>query len=347
VLIDTVDPPKEEEFFENLKEAKLEKLDYVIANHAEQDHSGTLPKVIRCYPDAKIVTNEKCKGMLIDLMPELKDDNFHVIEDGDTLSLGDKTLEFVFTPWVHWPETISTYLKEDKILFSCDWFGSHMATTDLFVKDEAKTYEAAKRYYAEIMMPFRAMIKNNLQKIESYDIDIIATSHGPIYNNPKFIIDAYKDWVSDDVKDVVLIPYVSMHGSTDKIVEYLVDSLVDKGVNEVKPFNLTDADIGELAIDLVDAATIIIGTPTVLAGPHPSAVYAAYLANILRSKTRFVSIVGSYGWGGQTVEKLKGLIGNLNVELIEPVIIKGYPKDEDFEALDKLADEVAKKHKLI
>jgi flavorubredoxin len=175
---------------------------------------------------------------------------------------------------------------------------------------------------------------------------MIAPSHGPIYNNPRFIMDAYADWVSDEVKNEVIIPFVSMHGSTRRMVDYFVDALIEKGIT-VKPFNLTETDIGELAIALVDAASIVIGSPTVLVGPHPSAVYAAFLANALRPKLRFASIIGSFGWGGKMVEIISGMLTNLNVEIIEPVIIKGYPKKGDFEAIDRLADEFSEKHKTL
>jgi len=135
-----------------------------------------------------------------------------------------------------------------------------------------------------------------------------------------------------------------MHGSTREMVEHLVDALIENGVT-VKLFNLTVTDIGDLAISLVDAATIVIGSPTVLGGAHPNVVYAAYLANALRPKTKFVSIVGSFGWGGIMVEQLAGMIPNLNVEILDPVVIKGHPKVEDFKALDKLAASIAEKHK--
>ncbi len=289
-----------------------------------------------------MVTNPKCKSMLMDLLL-MPDDKFITIEDRGTLSLGDKILEFIYTPWVHWPETFSTYLREDKILFSCDFFGSHLATSELFVTDEAKVYESAKRYYAEIMMPFRTPIRNNLEKIKDLQIKMIAPSHGPVYDDPEFILNAYRDWVSDEVKNEVIIPYVSMHGSTRKMVDYLVEALMEREIT-VKPFNLTVTDIGELAMALVDAATIVIATPTVLVGPHPSAVYAVYLANALRPKLRFAALIGSYGWGGKTEEQIKGMLTNLKAEMLEPVLIKGHPQEEDFKALDKLANEISKRH---
>ena len=343
VLLDTVDPTKTEVLIDNLSKVGVNKLDYVIAHHAEQDHSGSLPDILSLYPDAKVVTNPKCKAMLIDLL-DIQDDRFITVEDGETLSLGDKTLQFIYLPWVHWPETMGTYLKEDKILFSCDFFGAHLATSNLFVDEEATVYESAKRYYAEIMMPFRRQINNNLKKLEPLEIEIIAPSHGPVHNRPNFIVDAYRDWASDAVKNEVVVPYVSMHGSTAKMVSYFTDALIERGIT-VKQFELSTVDIGKLAMSMVDAATIVIGSPTVLIGPHPCAAYAAFLANALRPKTKFASIIGSFGWGSKMIEQLTSMLPNLKAEILEPVITKGFPKDNDFIALDRLADEILGKHK--
>src|SRR3989339_585434 len=340
-LADTVDPSMTHVLLENLK--SFPKIDYVIAHHGEQDHSGVIPEVLANYPEAKVVTTPKCKDILIDHL-HVSPEKFVTVNDGDVIDLGGRTLQFIHTPWVHWPETMCTYLKEDKILFSCDFFGSHLASSELFVADEAKVYDSAKRYYAEIMMPFRSMIKKHLEIVDKLVIDVIATSHGPIYDKPSFIIDAYRDWITDEVKNEVVIPYVSMHGSTQAMVDYFIDALEKKGIT-VKPFNLTKTDLGELAMALVDAATIVIGSPTVLVGAHPAAVNVAFLANALRPKAKFLSIIGSYGWGGKMVDQLKGLIPVLKVELLDPVVIKGFPKEEDLRKLDGLAEAIAQKHR--
>ncbi|MBN1973391.1 MAG: FprA family A-type flavoprotein [Sedimentisphaerales bacterium] len=342
-LLDTVDPSKTHVLLDNLMQCDIDKIDYIISHHAEQDHSGSLPDVLLMYPDAKVVTNPKCKQMLIDLL-EIDSEKFITVEDGETLSLGNKTLQFLYTPWVHWPETMVTYLKEDRILFSCDFFGAHLAASNLFVYNEATVYESAKRYYAEIMMPFRKQINSNIEKISSLKIDMIAPSHGPVHKRPEFIINAYKDWSSDSVKNEVVIAYVSMHGSTAAMVSHFADALIHRGI-KVKQYELSTVDIGKLAMSLVDAATVVIGTPTVLMGAHPSAAYAAFLANALKPKTKFASIIGSFGWGGKAVEQLASMIPNLKAEILEPVIIKGYPKDSDFDLLDKLADNISAKHK--
>jgi len=339
-LIDTVDPAKTDELVENLRKLEVD-VDYVVANHAEQDHSGSIPKILEIYPNAVVVTNKKCKELLIEflLIPEEK---FMTVEDGDVVDLGGKTLKFIITPWVHWPDTMGTYVQEDKILFSCDFFGSHLATSHVFAND-CDIYKLAKRYYAEIMMPFRKIIRNNLKKLNELEIEIIAPSHGPFYNNPEFIMEAYEDWTSDESKNEVVIPYISMHGSTQIMVNYLVDALINRGLN-VKPLNLTYTDMGELALELVDASTMVIASPTVLTGPHPSVVYATYLANALRPKLKFVSVLGSYGWGGRMLDQITGMIGSLKVEMINPLIIKGLPKEEDYKKLDEMADDIAKKH---
>jgi flavorubredoxin len=340
-LIDTVNPSMTHVLMAYLENVPA--LDYVIANHAEQDHSGSIPWVLVKYPDAKVVTTPKGRDLLVALLL-IPEDRFITVSDGETLSLGDKTLEFIHAPWVHWPETMLTYLREDKILFPCDLFGSHLATTDLYMANEGQVYEAAKRYFAEIMMPFRTSIEKHLEKLNSYKIDVIAPSHGPMYDKPSFILEAYRSWVSGPPKNIVVLPYISMHDSTQKMVEYFVGVLADKGVT-VKQFNLAATDIGKLAMALVDAATMVIGTPTVLVGPHPNVAYAAFLANALRPRLQFISIIGSYGWGSKAVEQLTGMIPNLKAEVLAPVLSKGFPREEDLKALDNLANTIAEKHK--
>jgi len=340
-LLDTVDPPMVDMLLAQLED--VPKLDFIVSHHAEQDHSGSMGRVLEKFPEAKVISTPKAKNMLMDLLrvPECA---FMTVGDGETLSLGDKTLKFIHTPWVHWPETMVTYLQEDRILFSCDFFGSHIATTDLFVTDKGRVYEAAKRYFAEIMMPFRAVIEKNIEKLKPLDIQMIAPSHGQIQDQPSWIMEAYRDWIQSTPKNLVVLPYVSMHGSTKQMVDHFTSALVERGVR-VELYNRAVSDIGKLAMSLVDAATIVVGTSTVLAGPHPLAAYAAFLANALRPKAKFLSIIGSYGWGGKTVETLAGMIPNLKVEVLGPVLCKGLPAESDLKALDNLATAISSKHK--
>nr|WP_321351332.1 FprA family A-type flavoprotein [uncultured Methanoregula sp.] len=344
-LIDTVDPAREFELISNLVKMGTERIDYIVINHAEQDHSGSLPMVLEFFPDAVVVTNEKCRDLLVALL-HIPADRFRIIKDGEQLSLGDRTLEFLITPWTHWPETQLTYLREDRILFPCDLFGFHQASSELFITDNAQAYRSAKRYYAEIMMPFRNSIKGYVERVRALPLAMIAPSHGPIHRNPAFILDAYADWVSDSVKNEVVIPYVSMHGSTQKMVEHLTEALIARGI-VVRPFNLTHTDIGELALSLVDAATVVVATPTVLFGPHPQVVYATYLANALKPKIKYASVIGSFGWGGKSAETIVKMLDHLKVEVLDPVIVRGQPDEASMQALDRLAEEILKKHKEI
>ena len=338
-LLDTVEPHMIEELLGQLD--GVSHVDYVISHHAEQDHSGGIPMILEKFPDARVVTNPKAREMLLDLL-DIPEESFLVVEDGEKLSLGNKTLQFIYTPWVHWPETMVTYLEEDRILFSCDFFGSHIATSDLFVENEALALDAAKRYFAEIMMPLRMIIAKDLKKLAPLQIDLIAPSHGPVYRRPELIMDAYDRWINGPLKKKVVLPYVSMHESTKRMVDHFVTSLVENGVS-VHQFNLEVTDTGKYAMSLVDASALVVATPTVLAGPHPYAVYFSYLANALRPRILYKSFIGSYGWGGRTLEMLKDLTSGLQAELLDPVFCKGLPSPEDFAAIDQLAESIAEK----
>ena len=345
VLIDTVDPTMTHELLSHLRQMGIKKIDYVVAHHAEQDHSGSLPKILEIYPEARGLTNLKCKNLLMDLLliPEYR---FQVVEDREKISVGGKTLEFIFFPWVHWPETLLTYVAEDKLLFSCDLFGSHVADSRFLLEEgmENEVAEGAFRYFAEIMYPFRENIAASIRKVEELDLKIIAPAHGPVYANPPFIIERYKEWISPEVKNRVVIPYISMHGSTEVMVHYLTEALIAKGI-EVWPSKLSVTDIGRLAMQVTDAATVVVGVPQVLGGMHPAVAYAVYFYNLLRPKTKFVSIIGSFGWGGKMLDQIQAMLYNLKAEMIPPVVAKGFPKEADFKALDSLADAIEQKHR--
>lgn len=342
-LIDTMYPPKADLYIENLEKAGIDKIDYIIAQHGEQDHSGALPKMIKKYPEAIILTNPKCKELIQEML-HVAEEKFQVISDGEEISLGDKSLKFIFAPWVHWPDTMFTYIKEEKMLFTCDFFGSHLPFENLFAEEKAKTLAAAKRYYAEIMMPFRTFCKKYVQMIKNMEVDMILASHGPIYKNPQFILDAYENWTADECANKLVIPYVSMYESTKEMVDYISDKVSEKGI-EVVPFDVANEDLGDLAMELVDACTVVFGSSMVLAGPHPAAVTAAYLAGILRPKLKFISFIGSYGWGGILTAKLEEALSNVKAEKLENVLIKGKMKQEDYPKLDNLVNQIYEKHK--
>ena len=339
-LIDAVDPSLQHDLLEALESVPM--LDYLVCQHVEQDHAGTIPQVLARYPAATVLCSAKAGPMIADHL-HVAPDRIRIVADGETVSLGDRTLQFVYTPWVHWPETLSTLLPEERILFTCDFFGSHFATSRLFAGNDRAVLDAAARYYAEIMMPFRPAIRNNLKRIEGLDFGIIAPSHGPLHDQPGLILDAYRDWVSDRLANRVVIPYVSMHGSTEAMVDHLVRALADRGVASEK-FNLTVTDLGRLAMSLLDAATLVIGTSTVHLGAHPSVVHAAYVANAIRPKLKHAAIIGSYGWATKVPEQLAAMIPNLKVDLLGTVLCKGLPRTEDRAALDALADTIRERH---
>lgn len=340
VLIDTDDPDRMEELFGQL--ADVPKLDAIISLHTEQDHSGALPSLLEKYPDAVLFSSQKAQTLL-SVHLGIPESRITPVKDGDTYSLGDRTLTFVDTPWVHWPETMSVYLKEDKVLFSCDLFGSHLATSAVFA-DEKEVYAGAKSYFAEIMMPFRKYVQKHLEKLAAFDIAMICPSHGPVYDNPAFIMEAYREWAGDTPKNLALIPYVSMHHSTKLMAEHLAPALVARGV-EVSLLDLATVDLDRIGTGLVDAATILLGTPTVLGGPHPFAQNAAFLVSILKPRAKFASVFGSYGWASKTVEAVAGMLDKY--EILPAVYVKGLPTAEAYAGLDALADAVAAKHREI
>ena len=345
-LIDTSYSKTIKEFIENLN-GKGEFIDYIIANHAEGDHSEALVKVLQLNPNAKVVTNKKCMDLLIDqyAVPENK---FQIINDGDEISLGNKTLRFHLAPWVHWPDTMFTHLVEDNILFTCDFLGAHITYNQgQFYAQETQEYLlSAKRYYAEIMMPFRPHCKKYLDKIKEINPSMICPSHGGVYKNPDFILDAYYEWTADTPKNKVVIPFVSMYQNTERMVDRLAEKLREEGV-EVHKFDLISDDIGDLAVELVDAATVVFGASMVLAMPHPYAFFGVYLTNALRPNVKLMSILGSYGWGGNLVGKIEENTNLLQAQKLDYITVKGRAKQEDLERIDALAHTIAQKHKEI
>ena len=343
VLIDTVDPSMWSVLEDQLKDVK--KIDYIVSHHTEQDHSGSIPFVLKKYPEAIVLCSTMAKSLLKEHL-QIDPDRIQIVKDGEIIDLGGKSLKFIYTPWVHWPETMCTWLEEDRILFTCDLFGSHLATSDMFAIKEENVYEGAKRYYAEIMMPFRETIIKNMEKIKNFDIKIIAPSHGPIYNEPSFIINAYYDWINPLPKNECIIAYVSMHGSTKMMVEHLTASLIERDI-KVSVFDLSVTDIGKLAISLVDAATLIVATPTVRGGAHPVVLYAVSLANMIFPKLKYTAIIGSYGWKSTASEQIISSLTNLKSEYLGAILCKGMPSESDYASLARLADTIKEKHSLL
>jgi len=346
-LIDAVDPEKRQVLFHNLQEAGIRHLDYIVNLHAEQDHSGVTEELLQRFPGASLWTNARVRDLMVTHL-HLPESRFTVVADQDTLSLGDRTLRFLLIPFAHWPDNMMAYLEEDRILFSSDLFGSHYATDKLFVGETAgsRVMEAARTYYAEIMMPFRSHVARHVARVRELDPRLIASSHGPVWYRPNQVLSAYEEWVSDRVRAEVTIPFVSMHDSTYQMVQRLASRLADRGVSvscrnlASRPESLVLETAGMID-DLVDAGAMILASPTVMGGLHPAAAYAASTAAAVKPKTRYLGFMGSYGWGTRAEESFCALTASIKAERLETVLVKGLAAGEDLARIDALADRTA------
>lgn len=342
-VIDTMYPKFTNEYLKSFDDNGITNVDYIIANHGEQDHSGSIPAMLEKFPNAMVVTNAVCAANLKEMLL-VPDDKIKVIKNDEEISLGDKTLQFKITPGVHWPDTMFTYLKEDNIIFTCDFLGSHYTFEDVFAVPSEKLERSAKKYFAEIMMPFSFVCRKYVSLIKEMKVDMVLPSHGPIYKDVDYILDLYSDWASEKGKNLVLLPYVSMYNSTKEMIEYLAEKLENKGIHTLK-YDMVRGNLGDLAIALVDGSAIVMGVSMVLAGPHPVAVNIANLAGVLRPKAKIASFIGSFGWGGNLFGKLADALAPLNLDVIEPVQFKGKAKAQDFQKLDKMAQDIYDKFK--
>ncbi|MDD5154534.1 MAG: FprA family A-type flavoprotein, partial [Desulfovibrionales bacterium] len=223
-LIDTVNPGFERELEEKIAQVIGEApLDYIIMNHAEPDHAGAIPVMMELYKGAQLITTEKGAKMA-QIYYNMPAERIKAVKDGDAIELGGKTLKFIEAPFLHWPETMFTYLAEDKILFPCDFFGAHTAF-GLYDNEVEDILPLAKRYFGEIMMPFRKMGQKALEKIQDLEIKVIAPSHGPIYKNPEKILEVYRKWTAGETREKAIVVYVTMWQSTAAMIKTMVETL--------------------------------------------------------------------------------------------------------------------------
>ncbi len=343
-LIDTVNPGFDQELLDKISEhTDPAKIDYVVMNHAEPDHAHALVTILDVAKGAKLVTGAKGRDaamMYFNVDPA----RIVVVDESSRIELGGKTLKFVDAPWLHWPETIFTYLEEDRILFPCDFFGSHLAVGEFYADEygNERALDMAKLYFAEIMMPFRKPGLNALEKVNKLAPKMIAPSHGVIWREPKVILDAYSDWDGEKMQKKVMIVYVSMWGSTEKMVLALRDDLVDKGIPVIL-FDIPNTEIGHIAKELVDTPVVVIGAPTVLGGVHPAAAYATLLVKVLRAPTKYGAVLTSFGWGGGAIKQIQELLTGSKIEILGAVEVKGPPKQAEFEKVKDLAGKIAEK----
>ena len=344
-LIDTVNPGFEKQLIAKIATVvEPKRIDYLVMNHAEPDHSGAIPEIMSTAPNAELVATEKGVEMA-GMLYHVPEERCLVVKDGDTLDLGGKTLRFVEAPWLHWPETMFTFAVEDKVLFSCDFFGSHIASDKLFDDEVGDILiPEAKRYYAEIMMPFTRMVISGLDKAIALEANIIAPSHGPMHRNPQRIINAYEKWARGPLAKKALVVYVSMWGSTQRLAQTVTGAISAEGVEAI-PYDLSVADISHIARDLVDASAIVVGSPTVLGGPHPLVAYILVLVRVLRPRAKLAAFFGSCGWGGGAASQVKGMLEPLKLEIVEALEIKGPPGEKELERAAELGRNLARRVK--
>lgn len=340
-LIDTVNPGFENELYSRINQIiNIEDIDYVVMNHAEPDHAGAIPYIMKKNKKAKLVATKQ-GAQAAKIYFRVSDDRINVVSDGDEINLGGKTLRFIEAPMLHWPETMFTYLVEDRILFPCDFLGLHTAYG--FYDDQVpELIPYAQRYFGEIMMPYRSLGRRGLDKIKDLDIQMIAPSHGPIHRKPKNILEAYDKWTRGETRDKVIVVYVTMWKSTEKMVKQIAETLEENKV-EAPLYNLVTADIGDIAKDLVDSRGIVLGTPTVLGRMHPLAVYASHLVKVLKPPVKYGVVLSSYGWGKGALSHASEVLGPTGLEVVGALEVNGPPSAKDYEEIRKIGDELASK----
>jgi flavorubredoxin len=342
-LIDTVNPGFEGQLEEKLEQlGGIGKLDYLIMNHAEPDHAGSIPYVLERNERLKLVLTEK-GAQMAQALYHIADDRMMVVKQDDRIDLGGKTLRFIEAPFLHWPETMFTYAVEDQVLFPCDFFGAHCAHGD-YAGEVQDLLTFAQKYFGEIMMPFAPAGKKALEKLQGLEIRMIAPSHGPVHDHPAAIIDAYTSWTGRQTKRKVTVCYVTMWQATRVLVDKMVEVLLAEGI-DTKVYNLPVSDIANIAGDLVDSRAIVLGSPTVLGGLHPQALYAASLVKLLRPPAQYAAVLSSYGWGGGAVKQALEILGPTKIEAVGAVDVHGHPTEDDLRKVEDLAKLLAEKVK--
>jgi flavorubredoxin len=344
-LVDTVNPGFEDVLLSKISQLlPPEKIDYVIMNHAEPDHAGAIPAVLKTAKNAKLVATQLGTDMA-EVYFNVPAERKTAVKEGDTLELGDKTLRFIEAPWLHWPETMFTVDVQDQTLFSCDFFGAHLTSDRLYADEIGELVPAeAKRYYAEIMMPFANPARKALDKVKLLNPKIVAPSHGPIYRNPQQIIGAYEKWIRGRLEEKVVVVYVSMWGSTQALERIITETIASEGVEAV-PYNLTVADISHVLRDLVDASAVVIGSPTVLGGAHPLAAYATELIASFGIRGKTAAVFGSLGWSGGAAKRIKTRLEQGGFQVIDTLEIHGPPKPDHVKKAVALGRAIAEKVK--
>ena len=333
-LIDTVKNHLFDEMLERISElVDPADIDYIISNHVEPDHSGSLPEIMAIAKNATLLTTPNGeKG----LRAHYKEDwNFHVTKTGEVLNLGQRNLAFVHTPMVHWPDNMVTYLPEDKILFSNDAFGQHIASSERF-DDELSLgilLEEAQKYYANIVLPFGMQVKKALDALVDLEIDIIAPSHGILWRtNLSAILNEYNNWCANKTENKAVIIYDTMWNSTEIIAERIMNAFENKGY-KTRLLSLKDSHISDIMTEVMTAKYICVGSPTLNNNLMPNvASFLTYLKG-LAPKNRIGLAFGSYGWSGQSVEQVEKYLKDAGFETLDNIRIQYIPDEEQLETI--------------
>lgn len=321
-LVETVWAPYSKEFVTNLaNEIDLKKIDYVIANHAEIDHSGALPELMQHIPEVPIYCT---KNGVKSLKGHYHQDwNFNVVKTGDRLSLGEKELIFVEAPMLHWPDTMFCYLTQDNILFSNDAFGQHYATEYMFndLVDQSELFEECLKYYANILTPFSPLVVKKIKEVLSFNLpfDIICTSHGIIWRaKPEQIVEKYLEWANDYQENQITIIYDTMWNGTRVMAEQIAGGIIDadKEVN-VKLFNLAKSDKNDVITEIFKSKAILVGSPTINRGILVSVAGILEEIKGLKFKNKKAAAFGCYGWSGESVKIISGILEESGFDVID------------------------------
>ncbi len=331
-LVDGVYGKFTDEMFERIKSViEPSKIDTVIVNHIEPDHSQALPEVAKVCPNAKFYGTAKAGAGLERYYGQKF--NFNVLKTGDKLSLGKRALQFIEIPMIHWPDSMMSFLEEDGILFSNDAFGQHYATSERFDDEVSQDIlmEEAKKYYAGILWPFNNLIAARLEEIEKLNlpIKIIATSHGISWRrDPAKIINSYKKWAAGETEPKIIIAYETMWGSTAKMARRIADGIQDAGGVKFNVYNMAEADRTEVLADMLDARAFIVGSSNHDSGILPSMVSFIEALKGIRPKGRKGFAFGSYGWSGLALKKLEEELKTAGIETVSLLLSVVYAPDE-------------------
>lgn len=346
-LIDTVKFTVTSPYLDKIQElmGNGKKIDYLVINHMEPDHSGSIKAIISKYPDIKLVGNKKTAKFLENFYGITE--NIHLVGEGDGIDLGGRKLKFYMTPMVHWPETMMTYDEKDHILFSGDAFGGFGALDGGIFDDEIdikRYYEAEiSRYYTNIVAKYSQMVQAALKKLSGLEVKAICSTHGPIWReDPKYIIDYYDRLSSMETETGVVVIYGSMYGNTKKMAEVVARTLAEEGIEKIRVHDASKSHLSYLVNDAWTYTGIIIGTPTYNTGMFPPIDQLVHFLEKSRIKNHVLGVFGSCGWGGGGVKALEEFGKASTCKFVTPVVeAMGAPTSEDLDRLVELAKNVA------